>query len=116
MRVPICSVASDKSFLTLLDNVLHSLCCATVGWMSYYAVWFIRGEGVMIFRSNLIMFWLLALATLLTAFAGFKHPHKYIAASAVAVIIAAYSYAFPILVRGIRFFHGNSSHQPAVSK
>jgi hypothetical protein len=84
--------------------------------MSYYAVWFIRGEGVMIFRSNLIMFWLLALATLLTAFAGFKHPHKYIAASAVAVIIAAYSYAFPILVRGIRFFHGNSSHQPAVSK
>ena len=74
---------------------------ATVGWMGYYAVWFVRGEGVMIFRSNLVMFWLLALATLLCAFVGFKHPHKYIATSAVAVIVAAYSYTFPILVRGI---------------
>lgn len=77
---------------------------ATVGWMGYYAVWFIRGEGVMIFRSNLLMFWLLVLATLLSAFVGFKYPHKYIAASAVALIVAAYSYAFPFLVHGISLF------------
>ena len=66
--------------------------------MTFYAVLMIRRGGLMIYRSNVIMFWLLALATLLSAFVGLKYPHKYVAASAVVVIVAAYSYMFRIFV------------------
>jgi len=74
---------------------------ATAGWMAFYAGLFIRREGVMILRPNVVMFWLLALATLLSAFLGFKNPNKYVAASTVLVIVAAYSYVFPIFVSGL---------------
>jgi len=74
---------------------------ATAGWMAFYAVLFIRWEGVMILRPNVVMFWLLALATLLSAFFGFKNPNKYLTASIVAIIVAAYSYVFPIFTYGL---------------
>jgi hypothetical protein len=75
-----------------------SCAAATAGWMTFYAVLMIRREGLMIYRSNVIMFWLLALATLLSAFVGLEYPHKYVAASAVVAIVAAYSYMFRIFV------------------
>jgi hypothetical protein len=69
--------------------------------MAFYGVMFIRREGVMIFRPNVVMFWLLALATLLSALFGLKYPQKYVAASTVAIIVAVYSYVFPIFAYGL---------------
>ncbi len=103
-----CAFLSVQSLITERISRYWKLCfilCAVAmaGWMSYYAVMFIRGGGMMIYRSNLVMFWLLALATLSSAFVGFKYPHRYIAVSTVALIVAGYSYAFPIWVYGVWF-------------
>src|ERR1700745_2386003 len=79
-----CAFLSALSLITKRIPRYWTLCfilCAVAmaGWMSYYAVMFIRGGGMMIYFSNLILFWLLALATLSSAFVGFKYPHRYIA-------------------------------------
>jgi hypothetical protein len=98
-----CASLSLLSLITNRFSRYWTICfifcaAATAGWMTFCAVLFIRRGGVAIYRSNTIMFWLLALATLLSAFVGFKYPHKYVATSAVVVIVAAYSYMFRIFV------------------
>jgi hypothetical protein len=69
--------------------------------MAFYAVLFIRWGGIMIFRPNVVMFWLLALATLLSAFWGFKYPYKYGVVSTVTAIVAAYCYVFREFAYGL---------------
>lgn len=101
-----CAFLSFSSVLTNRFSRYWTTCfilcaAATAGWMAFYAVMFLRQEGVMILRPNVVMYWLLALATLLSAFFGFKYPQKYVAASTVAIIVAAYSYVFPIFAYGL---------------
>jgi hypothetical protein len=100
-----CASLSLHSLITRRFSRYWTTCfifcgAAMAGWMAFYAVLFGRGEGIMVFRANIIMFWALAPATLLSAIFGFKYPYKYVAASTVVVIVLAYSYVFRISVYG----------------
>src|ERR1700733_14911152 len=77
----VCASLSALSLVTTRFSRYWIICfilCAgaTAGWMIFCAALFVRWGGIMVFRPNIIMFWLLAAGTLLSAFFAFKYPHK----------------------------------------
>src|SRR5713101_5090398 len=51
-------------------------CClaALLGWIVPHSVRLFWGGGVMVFRNNLVAFWLIVLATFVSAFFAFESP------------------------------------------
>jgi hypothetical protein len=70
-------------------------------WIASCSLSILFGVPIHYFAAGIIMFWALALATLLSAFFGFKPPHRYFVASAVMVVVAAYVYFCRIFVHTI---------------
>jgi hypothetical protein len=79
-------------------NVCFLLCStALAGWMILYAGQARLGGGVMIFLNNLMLFWFLVLAVLISALAKFSGPQRYVAVLILGLTLAAFYIAVPII-------------------
>jgi hypothetical protein len=98
------SFLSISTFSLLIGSLSHYwngcfLLCSTalVGWMILYAGRARLGGGVMIFLNNLMLFWFLALAVLISALARFSGPQRYVAVLVWCLTLAAFYIAVPII-------------------
>jgi hypothetical protein len=74
------------------------LLCSTVlaGWMILYAGLARLGGGVMIFLKNLMLFWFIAFAVLISALVRFSGPQRFEAVLIWALILGVFYIAVPI--------------------
>jgi len=93
---------SISSFLTTglshYWNACFLLCStALAGWIILYAGQLRLGGGVMICLNNLMLFWFLALAVLISALARFSGPQRYVAVLIWGLTLVASYVAAPII-------------------
>jgi hypothetical protein len=76
--------------------VLSSI--ALGGWIVFYGAKVLVGGGVMIYRSNLVLFWFLTLGVLISASLAFQGPRRYIALSIWIASLVAANALVPIFI------------------
>jgi hypothetical protein len=82
-----------------------SWCClvALLGWIVPHSVRLFWGGGmIMVFRNNVVAFWLIVLATLLSAIFAFDSPTRYLVLSAVVGGVGLFSFYQRIFVYGLQ--------------
>jgi hypothetical protein len=67
------------------------------GWMVFYTWLLLVGGGVMVFRSNLLLFLFLIFAVLVSAILRFASPERYIAILVVVVSLVVFHVVAPVL-------------------
>jgi hypothetical protein len=83
-------------------NVCFLLCSLALGgWMIFYAGQLRLGGGVMIFRNNVLLFWLLIITVLVSAILRFASPQKYIAILVLALSLVVFHVAVPGFLNAI---------------
>jgi len=87
-------------------NVCFLLCSLALGgWMIFYAGQLRLGGGVMVFRSNALLFFLLIITVLVSAILRFASPQRYVAILVLALSLVLFYLAvpgFPSWIRLIR--------------
>jgi hypothetical protein len=71
---------------------------ALAGWMILYTCQLRLGGGVMIFRNNLLLFWFLVVAVVVSMSMRFASPQRYLAFLVFILILAAFHIAVPIML------------------
>jgi hypothetical protein len=80
--------------------LLNSL--ALGSWMIFYAAQLRFGDGVMIFRNNFLLFWLLVFTVLVSATLRFTSPQRYMAILILVISLVVFHVAVPIFLHAIR--------------
>lgn len=80
--------------------MLNSL--ALGGWMIFYAAQLRLGDGVMIYRNNFLLFWLLVLTVFVSAILRFASPQRYMAILILALSLVVFHVAVPGFLNAIR--------------
>ncbi len=70
--------------------------------MGFYAGSLYLGGGILIFRNNVVLFWLVAFAALISAFFGFRSSQRYIAISVLVLCLLAFNVVMPSFVHAFR--------------
>jgi hypothetical protein len=86
--------------ITTYWNACFLLCAVALGsWMLFYTGLLWLGGGVMFFPNNLLLFWFLACAVLVSAALRFANPERYVAMAIVLLSLAAFEVAGPSFLR-----------------
>ena len=65
------------------------------GWMIFYAAQLRLGGGVVIYRNNVLLFWFLIFAVLVSATLRFASPQRYMAILILAISLVIFHVAVP---------------------
>ena len=68
------------------------------GWMIFYAAQLRLGGGVIIYRNNVLLFWFLVFAVLVSATLRFASPQRYMAILILAISLVIFHVAVPVFL------------------
>ena len=82
------------------------VCCLALGGQMVFYTWLLRfGGGVMIFGGNVLIFFFLIFAVLVSAILRFASPQRYIAILILAVSLIVFHIATPVFSDAISLIH-----------
>ena len=87
-------------------NVSFLLCSTALGgWMVFYAGLLRIGGGLMYFRRNVVLFWILIFTVLASATVRFSGPQRYFAIFGLALSLIGFHVAVPRFLSAIWRIH-----------